>query len=399
MIDPFQKKTTAQNKLPPRQSNLSNNGLQIMSGGSSVGGTSAGGSVINMNSFSRQNSSNQQPRENSQSRQSKPQMGVEKDQITKMFEEQNQNNENAFLDIENKRIQYIKKLSLAQRLGLVEKPPLPLSQVEWKNIEKVSLQRFNEKEPCPICYEELSYQDQNILSCSHVFHKKCLESFEKFMKIKGHEKACPICRKKDYDKKTYVEGQKRYLTKCIVRIQCHGRGFLARNTFFDNLKARAYQPITQTLRKKFIGYKLSRIGKKQRDQMDKERLAVIEMVQKVDKSIKDTEQLLESFIPNMARYFQQKREKELQSRGGRKLEEQKLNKFWQQALAKATSRGDKDCPICYNPYKTASEVYLLNCTHMYHKCCLESFENFDIAQNSCCPMCRQPNYEKISVKS
>lgn len=47
--------------------------------------------------------------------------------VTKILEDQTHKDENAYLDIEKKRIQYINKLSLAQRLGLVEKPPLPLS--------------------------------------------------------------------------------------------------------------------------------------------------------------------------------------------------------------------------------------------------------------------------------
>ena len=33
----------------------------------------------------------------------------------------------AYNEIEKKRMQYINKLSLAERLGLVEKPPQPLS--------------------------------------------------------------------------------------------------------------------------------------------------------------------------------------------------------------------------------------------------------------------------------
>jgi len=32
----------------------------------------------------------------------------------------------AFMDIEKKRIKYINNLSLAERLGLVAKPPVPL---------------------------------------------------------------------------------------------------------------------------------------------------------------------------------------------------------------------------------------------------------------------------------
>jgi hypothetical protein len=71
------------------------------------------------------------------------------------MEDQNMKDKSAYLNIEKKRMQYIKNLSLAQRLGLVEKPDLPLSQKEWKEIESQTLKRFNEKEPCPICYEDL----------------------------------------------------------------------------------------------------------------------------------------------------------------------------------------------------------------------------------------------------
>lgn len=152
--------------------------------------------------------------------------------MTKLLEDQTEKEAGAYLNIEKKRLQYIKKLSLAQRLGLVEKPQLPLSQQEWKHVEQQSLDRFNDKEPCPICYEELRFQEQTILSCSHVFHRRCLESFERFQRGKGHDRACPICRKKDYDQKTYAEGMRRYLLGCVRGMQALARGFLARNRFY-----------------------------------------------------------------------------------------------------------------------------------------------------------------------
>jgi len=61
-------------------------------------------------------------------------------------------------DIERKRMTYINKLSLAERLGLVDKPPLPKSQVEWKDIENKFLLRTKHnicEETCAICYENL----------------------------------------------------------------------------------------------------------------------------------------------------------------------------------------------------------------------------------------------------
>jgi hypothetical protein len=65
------------------------------------------------------------------------------------------------------------------------------------------------------------------------------------------------------------------------------------------------------MRKRFIGYKLSRIGKKYLTMMTKEREEFLGSISKVDNSIKDTEKLLESFIPNMARIWNEKREKAL----------------------------------------------------------------------------------------
>jgi hypothetical protein len=44
--------------------------------------------------------------------------------------------------------------------------------------------------------------------------------------------------------------------------------------------------------------------------MTKEREEILGTIHRVDKSIKDTEKLLESFIPNMARIWNERRERE-----------------------------------------------------------------------------------------
>jgi hypothetical protein len=49
------------------------------------------------------------------------------------------------------------------------------------------------------------------------------------------------------------------------------RGFLARNHFYQSIKDCGYQPQNTSLRKRFIGYKLSRIGKRYLSMMTKER--------------------------------------------------------------------------------------------------------------------------------
>ena len=189
---------------------------------------------------------------------------------------------------------------------------------------------------------------------------------------------------------------KKYLLNCIMAMQALARGFLARNHFYQRMKDQGYQPKNSNMRKRFIGYKLSRIGKKYLTMMTKEREEFLGSISKVDKSIKDTEKLLESFIPNMARIWNQKREKARQERDLLKKDEERLDKFWKPIFDKFTSRGEKECPVCYNSYRMFGEgkVYLLDCSHMYHKCCLESFERFDYGNTLNCPMCRHPEYQK-----
>jgi len=63
------------------------------------------------------------------------------------------------------------------------------------------------------------------------------------------------------------------------------KGFVTRNAFYKNMKDTLYVPTNMTLKKRFIGFKLSRIGKKQFDQMSKERQGILNMIAKVDKNI------------------------------------------------------------------------------------------------------------------
>jgi hypothetical protein len=98
----------------------------------------------------------------------------------------------------------------------------------------------------------------------------------------------------------------------------------------------------------------------------------------------------------MARIWQERRIRERQEKDTQKKEDEKLDKFWAPVKEKFEKRGEKECPICYNSYKNHQngEVYLLDCSHMYHKCCLESFERFDLGNQLACPMCRKGNYQK-----
>lgn len=84
----------------------------------------------------------------------------------------------------------------------------------------MSKKRKDSENVCSICLDDFKLSPQMILSCSHVFHKACLDSFERHNKAK----ACPICRRKDYEKKFIDEGIRLYTMKCITTIQRILRG-------------------------------------------------------------------------------------------------------------------------------------------------------------------------------
>lgn len=95
-------------------------------------------------------------------------------------------------------------LTMAQSRGLVAapRPPAvePLQTFEWESIEKGLAARQDAY--CPICMEGFNRGFEVLLSCSHMYHRSCLQSFEKFMKTA--ERSCPICRTTNYQKKITV---------------------------------------------------------------------------------------------------------------------------------------------------------------------------------------------------
>lgn len=75
--------------------------------------------------------------------------------------------------------------TLAQRHGLVKAPPAVLSEQEWESMQAKSRDRQDSHHECCICREHFGLQEQALLSCSHVFHKQCILSFERYARIKA----------------------------------------------------------------------------------------------------------------------------------------------------------------------------------------------------------------------
>uniref|UniRef100_A0A5F9CHT1 Ring finger protein 32 n=1 Tax=Oryctolagus cuniculus TaxID=9986 RepID=A0A5F9CHT1_RABIT len=147
-------------------------------------------------------------------------------------------------------------LTLAQKLGLFEPPPLPLSSEEWEKVKQRSILQGDSVQPCPICKEEFELHPQVLLSCSHVFHRACLQAFEKFT----NKKTCPLCRKNQYQTRVIHDGARLFKLKCATRIQAYWRGYIVRK-WYRNLR-KTVPPTDAKLRKKFFEEKFSEISQR-----------------------------------------------------------------------------------------------------------------------------------------
>ena len=66
--------------------------------------------------------------------------------------------------------------------------------IRWDDIREKALVRCEEK--CPICmcgFKQTKKRSKVLLSCSHIFHEKCIEAFEKYNADKLIH-SCPVCR-------------------------------------------------------------------------------------------------------------------------------------------------------------------------------------------------------------
>ncbi|XP_028394244.1 RING finger protein 32-like [Dendronephthya gigantea] len=271
-----------------------------------------------------------------------------------------------------------KALTLAQRLGLVDAPSEPLNDKEWQVVKNKSNQRNDSNQPCVICKEEFGTQHQVLLSCSHVFHRVCLEAFEKF----SGGKTCPLCRKEQYETRVIHEGRKMWQHKCAIKIQAAWRGYVVRSWY---LKLReTVPPNNPRLRRKFYEEKLRSITDRFVTSMSN--ADVDSFLAQIDESVEESRRVMR-FV-------------------GEDSFKTMSDADWESVYEQAKDRLSSDCPICFTILCsgiTAPEllsrpdvrpVVLLSCSHVFHKNCVDSFEQLSLNSSPICPVCRSPYYKK-----
>ncbi|XP_077592332.1 RING finger protein 32 [Stigmatopora nigra] len=273
--------------------------------------------------------------------------------------------------------------TLAQRMGLVALPPERLSEAEWTTVKVRSVQQQESRQPCSICREPFRLQPQVLLSCSHVFHKACLQAFERF----SGRKCCPMCRREPYQTRVIHDAARLFRNQCATRIQAFWRGYIARK-WYGNIR-KTVCPKDKRLRRKFFEAKLQELSEAfvQRCHTDAEAFLA-----DIDRSLSSSRRV----------FRQMERKKHVD--GPREDD-------WERIQSQVIQRGTTDCPICLTPlcgpeasrvssdsehHKRRRRSVLLSCSHLFHQVCLDAFESFTATDRTpACPLCRSNYHKKV----
>ena len=275
-------------------------------------------------------------------------------------------------EILNRNKKFLSKLTFAEKVGLKKIKNFPLSLEEWKQVELKTIKREDFKGDCPICMEKLSSRESLILSCSHVFHKICLKNFEHYSQVSK----CPLCRCERYECKTYTKDKEYFVKKSVDIIQRNLRGYLTRYKMYKKI-FKYNMPKCKRLRNLYSYWKM-------RDLTDK-------MIKEIERQNKINEELFNDVLKEHQELIRmENKERQLEEKSKKKEE-----KNWNNIVNKMEKR-DHTCAICLCEFKNKS-LYVLDCSHCFHKNCLDSFERFDPYYIKRCPICRA-NYTKKEIK-
>ncbi|XP_026218641.1 RING finger protein 32 [Anabas testudineus] len=271
-------------------------------------------------------------------------------------------------------------LTLAQKLGLVASPAERLTEDEWTQVKGRSVQQGDSAQPCAICREEFCIQPQVLLSCSHVFHKVCLQAFERF----SGRKCCPMCRREQYETRVIHDAARLFRHQCATRIQALWRGYAARK-WYSHVK-KTICPKDKLLRRKFFEAKLQELN---------------------DSFVRYCHTDMEAFLSDIDRSLSSSRQV-FQQLERKSISEPQEND-WERIQSQVIQRGVYDCPICLTALCSLSlpseagrsnhqqhrRTVLLSCSHLFHQVCLDALEAFTADSRPSCPLCRSVYHKRL----
>ncbi|KAL2919973.1 RING finger protein 32 [Polyrhizophydium stewartii] len=312
------------------------------------------------------------------------------------------------------------QLTLAEKLGLVPRPAERLTDQAWRSVKARAAQRGDMAHPCPICQEPFTLEDQLLLSCSHIFHRNCLESYERFT----NQKCCPLCRERDYQKMLTAEGRREYRRQCATKIQKTWRMWAQRKRYLEY--RRTHPPKDPRLLAKYSLEKLSSCSDRLAASIASSTREIDELLRELDAQVASSRQIIDSTTATFEAL--------------RLTDPHMVD--WDALLVRACERGLETCAICIMPLESGKacikamqaqvpaqpkaadlsssggigkscdgangvaahtrgwrKLALLSCSHVFHEKCIQCFERFNVARGSdhVCPVCRGA-YSRVELE-
>jgi len=296
-------------------------------------------------------------------------------------------------------------------MSLPYRPTNSLSKEDWRQLEEKAARRAEEGdelngEVCPICLDKFRIGAQVILSCSHVFHRACLTSFEKHQSRQGVEhKSCPVCRKSEYESQGTSHWEHRYRERCAVYLQARVRGWLTRGRFRRRLAEFFAQGGGDELRRRdFFAEELTHVGQRFLDAVCVEDDSLDALLAASDQALALSQQvfgapnsLRESRLGSASASAPVRQDGHPHRQAGNDEAVPYASVDWETVRQQALLRCDEECAICMMELKPRCQV-LLSCTHVFHASCISAFENFSFDQEDACPICRS-RYAKHTLEA
>ncbi|CAD7945240.1 unnamed protein product [Amoebophrya sp. A25] len=343
---------------------------------------------------------------------------------------------NAAATFESKQKSYHKRLNLAQRLELVEKPAGPLADAEWDVFCEPAIDSLTRDldQKCPICIQPLGdplKRVQVILHpCGHLYHKQCLASYERYCAAPR----CPLCRCEYNDCAHFPRDRELAVDvsrqQAALRLQRMLRGYLVRRDFwyFCGARVDGQLPLDGGGQKKeHVVLRLDHLilGVRSRSTFfhpltghfalprlwEKGRLRLLRREREKYEKTEDLDTFFAEIDSSVSAARKIMREcgfglpvgeaganvGKIGARSDTDIKDTEEEK-WLWAKKQCLNRGfpDEECPICYVECRQQGVgISLLDCGHCFHHMCLESFESFQTSKADFrCPVCRQGPYQR-----
>ena len=311
------------------------------------------------------------------------------------------------------------ELTFAQLRGLEERPERALTTGEWQEVEREAAHRLlaaRTADCCAICQEVFGPDEQVLLNCSHMFHAACLAAFERFTRCRHKDRTCPVCRKRDYQKKLTSAGAVRWRFDAATKLAARYRGYAARKWFAERLREYYSSGGGDAARRRlFFSKRVASVVDRVARVFEEEEDALAALFAEVDRSLQHSRQIMSRGIVAQRRTSPGAA---AESRGAGASTGAGRSAFlatWGSALSRARARCDRECPICLGAMRGLDGVdadgvlrsgtgggtralTLLSCGHVFHDGCVAAFEAFNVYEGVLlCPLCRQ-SYSRVTLR-